>query len=182
MGIGTRFDEISTDGVTWNYKSSGSNWLDGDMNPQTTGSYNGRGGTWYTGSRNNSIILIRKFRYSDECIISLQNSWVDGTFPNEGFIIKHESSKENDTVDYGQLKFFGKETHTIHQPKIRIGWDDSVFETGSLSSITLTEDIKINCKRLKKSYKVNTTPKIEVHGRELYPSRTFSNTFRATMM
>ena len=50
MGIGTRFDEISTDGVTWNYKSSGSNWLDGDMNPQTIGSYNGRGGTWYTGS------------------------------------------------------------------------------------------------------------------------------------
>ena len=29
----------------------------------------------------------------------------------------------------------------------------------------------------KKSYKVGTTPKIEVHGRELYPARTFSNTF-----
>lgn len=176
MGIGTRFDEISTDGVTWNYKSSGSNWLDGDMNPQTTGSYNGRGGTWYTGSE-----ATQSFSYESSDIqmnvLSAMNSWVDGTFPNEGFIIKHESSKENDTVDYGQLKFFGKETHTIHQPKIRIGWDDSIFETGSLSSITLTEDIKINCKRLKKSYKVNTTPKIEVHGRELYPSRTFSNTF-----
>ena len=176
MGIGTRFDEISTDGVTWNYKSSGSNWLDGDMNPQTTGSYNGRGGTWYTGSE-----ATQSFSYESSDIqmnvLSAMNSWVDGTFPNEGFIIKHESSKENDTVDYGQLKFFGKETHTIHQPKIRIGWDDSIFETGSLSSITLTEDIKINCKRLKKSYKVNTTPKIEVHCRDLYASRTFSNTF-----
>ena len=67
-----------------------------------------------------------------------------------------------------ELKFFSKETHTIHQPKIRIGWDDSVFETGSLSALTLTEDIKLNTKRLKKSYKVGTTPKIEVHGRELY--------------
>ena len=47
----------------------------------------------------------------------------------------------------------------------------------SLSAVTLTDDIKINTKRLKKSYKVGSTPKIEVHGRELYPSRTFSNTF-----
>ena len=115
-------------------------------------------------------------------VLSAMNSWISGTFPNEGFIIKHESSKENDTIDYGQLKFFGKETHTIHQPKVRITWDDSVFQTGSLSSITLTEDIKINCKRLKKSYKVNTTPRIEVHGRELYPTRTFSNEFTHIMM
>ena len=41
----------------------------------------------------------------------------------------------------------------------------------------MTEDIKINCKRLKQNYRVNSTATIEVHARELYPSRTFSNNF-----
>ena len=57
-------------------------------------------------------------------------SWVSGSLNNEGFILKHDSSLENDTVDYGQLKFFSKETNTIYQPKVRIGWDESNFETG----------------------------------------------------
>ena len=109
-------------------------------------------------------------------VFSIIDSWISGSITHEGFIIKHTTDLlEKDTNDYGQLKFFSKETHTIHQPKIRIGWDD-LFETGSLSALTLTEDIKLNTKRLKKSYKVGTTPKIEVHGRELYPARTFSNT------
>lgn len=176
MGIGTRFDDITTDGVTWNYRASGSKWLIGSMSLESTGSYNGRGGTWFTGSYGT-----QSFSYeSSDISMNVKNTldtWISGTLPNEGFIIKHSSNFENDTVDYGQLKFFSKETHTIHQPKIRLGWDDSVFETGSLSSVTLTEDITINCKRLKKQYKVNSTPTIEVFARELYPSKTFSNTF-----
>ena len=176
MGIGTRFDDITTDGVTWNYRASGSKWLIGSMSLESTGSYNGRGGTWFTVSYGT-----QSFSYeSSDISMNVKNTldtWISGTLPNEGFIIKHSSNFENDTVDYGQLKFFSKETHTIHQPKIRLGWDDSVFETGSLSSVTLTEDITINCKRLKKQYKVNSTPTIEVFARELYPSKTFSNTF-----
>ena len=176
MGIGTRFDDITTDGVTWNYRASGSKWLIGSMSLESTGSYNGRGGTWFTGSYGT-----QSFSYeSSDISMNVKNTldtWISGTLPNEGFIIKHSSNFENDTIDYGQLKFFSKETHTIHQPKIRLGWDDSVFETGSLSSVTLTEDITINCKRLKKQYKVNSTPTIEVFARELYPSKTFSNTF-----
>lgn len=176
MGIGTRFDDITTDGVTWNQRTDGSDWLVGDMSPESSGSYNGKGGTWFTGSA-----ATQSFAYESSDInmdvLSAVDSWISGSLTNEGFILKHTSAFENDNNDYGQLKFFSKETHTIHQPKIKIGWDDSVFETGSLSALTLTEDIKLNTKRLKKSYKVGTTPKIEVHGRELYPARTFSNTF-----
>ena len=52
MGIGTRFDEISGDGITWNHKSTNTNWLIADsLAPGSTGSYNGRGGTWYTSSQ-----------------------------------------------------------------------------------------------------------------------------------
>ena len=176
MGLGTRFDDISTDGVTWNYRASGSNWLIGSASTESTGSFDGKGGMWFTGSEGS-----QSFSYESSDlnvnVLSAVDSFISGTLPHNGFIIKHTKTFEDDTNDYGQLKFFSKETHTIHQPKIRVGWDDSEFNTGSLSAVTLTEDIKINTKRLKKSYKVGTTPKIEVHGRELYPARTFSNTF-----
>tara|TARA_Y100000992_G_scaffold108597_1_gene70733 strand:+ start:11361 stop:12419 length:1059 start_codon:yes stop_codon:yes gene_type:complete len=176
MGLGTRFDDITTDGVTWNYRASGSNWLIGSASAESTGSFDGKGGMWFTGSEGSQSFSYESSDLNVD-VLSAVNSFISGTLPHNGFIIKHTKAFEDDTNDYGQLKFFSKETHTIHQPKIRVGWDDSEFNTGSLSAVTLTEDIKINTKRLKKSYKVGTTPKIEVHGRELYPARTFSNTF-----
>ena len=85
------------------------------------------------------------------------NAWISGDLPNEGFILKHDSAKENDTIDYGQLKFFSKETNTIYQPKLRIGWDDSSFITGSLTELT-SDDIHVTFKRLKTRYKQGSKP------------------------
>ena len=176
MGNGTRFDDISTDGCTWNYRDSGSNWLPTNVpnSGSATGSFDGKGGMWYTASQ-----AIRNYSYeSTDLIVDVSSSfsfWLDEDYPNEGFIIKHESSKENDDIDYGQLKFFSKETHTIYQPKVRIGWDNSRYETGSLQA--LPEEYKISLKRLKKSYRAGGRYDIEVFARELYPQKTFQNTF-----
>ena len=51
MGTGTRFDNISTQGVTWNYREGDSSleWLQNNFAPNTAASINnGVGGTWYT--------------------------------------------------------------------------------------------------------------------------------------
>ena len=176
MGNGTRFDDISTSGCTWNYRDSGSNWLPTNVpnSGSATGSFDGKGGMWYTASQ-----ATRSYDYeSSDLIVDVSSSfsfWLDEGYSNEGFIIKHESSKEDNDIDYGQLKFFGKETHTIYQPKVRIGWDDSRYETGSLQA--LPEEYKISLKRLKKSYKAGGRYDIEVFARELYPQKTFNNTF-----
>ena len=176
MGNGTRFDDISTSGCTWNYRDSGSNWLPTNVpnSGSATGSFDGKGGMWYTASQ-----ATRSYDYeSSDLIVDVSSSfsfWLDEDYPNEGFIIKHESSKENDDIDYGQLKFFSKETHTIYQPKVRIGWDNSRYETGSLQA--LPEEYKISLKRLKKSYRAGGRYDIEVFARELYPQKTFQNTF-----
>tara|TARA_R100000081_G_scaffold91488_2_gene69614 strand:- start:772 stop:1833 length:1062 start_codon:yes stop_codon:yes gene_type:complete len=178
MGIGTRFDEISTDGCSWNKRNSTSDWLGNDFASGTTGSFNGKGGTWYTGSASS-----QSFSYEttdiDMNVLTPLNSWISGSIPNEGWIIKHSSEKENDTVDYGQLKFFGKETNTIYQPKLRIGWDDSSFSTGSLSALT-ADDIHITFKRLKVRYKRGSKPTIRVFGREKYPLKTYTNQYSYT--
>ena len=176
MGVGTRFDDISSDGCTWNYRESGSSWLPTNVSNSgsATGSFDGKGGMWYTASQ-----ATRSYDYeSSDLIVDVSSSlsfWLDDGYSNEGFIIKHESQKENNDIDYGQLKFFSKETHTIYQPKIRIGWDDSRYETGSLQA--LPEEYKISLKKLKKSYRAGGRYDIEVFARELYPQKTFQNTF-----
>jgi len=184
MGKGTRFDNIETAGVTWNYREGDSNlrWvnnIDGGLpvfEGTSTGSFAGRGGVWYSdvsGSQNFSY----QTRDVTMDIRDIVLDWVSGSKENNGLIVKLDNSLEDDTNDYGIMKFFSKETNTIHQPKIRIGWDDSSFSTGSLTELS-ADDIKVTLSNFKKEYKVNTTPRVRVSGRELYPTKTFSSTFR----
>lgn len=182
MGKGTRFDEIETAGVTWNYREGDSSdrWVDNIVNgaivfaPNSTGSFAGRGGVWY-----NNVSSSQNFSYTttdiNADVTEIFQYWLSGSITNDGLIVKHTNEVEEDTNDYGILKFFSKETNTIHQPKVRIGWDDSSFTTGSLTELT-AEEIKVGIRNFKKEYKVNTTPKLRVVGRELYPTKTFSST------
>ena len=178
MGSGTRFDNISTQGVTWNYRECDSSleWLENNFATNTTASINnGGGGTWYT-SYNASQTFSYQTTDINMNVISLLRAFISGSVINDGIILKYSTANESDTADYGILKFFSKETHTIYQPKIRIGWDDSVFSTGSLAELT-ANDIKVGVTNLKKEYKVGTIAKIQIFGRELYPTKTFSDTF-----
>jgi hypothetical protein len=147
MGIGTRFDDITTDGVTWDSVRTGQDWLSLDeYSSDTTGSFNGKGGTWFTGSFSTQSFSYETSDIEMDVKVTL-DEWISGSLPNEGFILKYDSSLESDINDYGQLKFFSKETNTIYQPKLRIGWDDSVFSTGSLTELT-SDDIHVTFKRL----------------------------------
>jgi hypothetical protein len=178
MGIGTRFDEISSQGVTWNNSKTGIAWESASIELGITGSYNGRGGTWYTSSE-----IVYEYEYTTQDMLvgitDMMYQWISGSIENNGLIIKFDSEFENDTLEYGVIKYFSKETNTIYQPKLRIGWDDSVFQTGSLTELD-AEDIHISFKRLKETYKIGSTVKVKVFGRELYPLKTYSNLYGYT--
>ena len=178
MGKGTRFDNISTAGVTWNYREGDSKleWLENGLNGGTDANPNsGVGGTWWTNYSSN-----QNFDYQTADITmnitTMLNAWMSGSISNDGMIIKHLNDNENDTQDYGIVKVFSKETHTIYQPKIRIGWDDQSFVTGSLVALN-ANDIKVGITNIKKEYKSNSIIKLRVFSRELYPLKTFTNTF-----
>ncbi|MEY3811537.1 MAG: Disaggregatase related repeat [Pseudomonadota bacterium] len=178
MGTGTRFDNVSTKGVTWNYREGDTklDWLqNGLANGSDSNPNNGQGATWFT-----SVSASQNFEYQSADIEinvkSLLKSWMSGSISNDGVIIKFDDTLENDTEDYGQLKFFSKETNTIYQPKIKIGWDDQSFITGSLTQLTAS-DVKVGITNLKKEYKAETTATIRIFARELYPLKTFTNTF-----
>ena len=180
MGNGTRFDKISTTGVNWKYREGDSNidWLPNELASGSDSNPNdGTGGTWYTASA-----ASQSFNYeSSDLNIDVKNTvnlWLSGSLPNDGFILKHTNEYENDTNDYGILKFFGKETNTIYQPKLVIGWDDQIFNTGSLQPVDLEDgEVVIRVKPLTKEYKLNTTKIIRLVGREKYPLKTFTNAF-----
>ena len=182
MGKGTRFDKIETSGITWNYREGDSSlrWVNNIVGglpvfaANSTGSFAGKGGVWYS-NLNSSQEFTYKTEDINADVTTIFQSWLSGSIDNEGLIIKHENSSEEDTNDYGILKFFSKETNTIHQPKVRIGWNDVSFATGSLTELT-SEEIKVGIRNFKKQYKVNTTPKLRVVGRDLFPTKTFSST------
>jgi hypothetical protein len=193
MGQFTKFDSGSTSsqlsasvqqGVSWRYRDGVSLWQANTIGgtavfaPGTTGSANAEGGTWYTGSQ-----ASQSYSYNmDDVhmdITGICNFWLSGSIQNNGIILRHGLSNEQDSLDYGILKFFSKESNTIYQPNLEIVWNDSVINTGSLSPVTgyAEDDYKVVLTNLKSKYQSNTKVMIRVKGRDKYPLKSFSTTF-----
>lgn len=182
MGVGTKFDGVTNTGVSWLYRDSadaGTKWVSGStlvtgsLATGTTGSVDGTGGgTWYTASA-----CSQSFSYESADIrmdvTSIFQQWLSGSIPNEGFILKHSFAVEEDSQDYGTLKFYSRDTNTIFPPTLEIAWNGSSISSGSLSEVT-NEDRIVKIKNLRKEYKQESKPRFRVFGRELYPARTFS--------
>ena len=185
MGTGTKFDNITSDGVSWKYRNGIDKWVSYDTTGgtaiytnNTTGSANAEGGVWYlSGSASQS------FNYeSDDVrmdVTNMVNIWLSGSVSNNGIILHHSLNDENDELDYGVLKFFSKETNTIYEPKLEIVWDDSSIVTGSLAPVTgsAEDGYKVVVTNLKTQYESNTKVKIRVKGRDKYPSKSFGTEF-----
>jgi len=184
MGTGTKFDNITSNGVSWKYRDGINTWQDNVTAGTavfvagTTGSANAEGGTWFiTGSATQSFS-----NEPDDVRMNVTNiihQWVSGSLKNNGFIVRHSIDAENDTLDYGVVKFFSKETNTIYEPKLELVWNDSVFTTGSLTSVTgsAEDGYKVVLLNLKNEYPQNEKVKIRVKGRDMYPLKSFGTTF-----
>ncbi len=184
MGTGTKFDNITSDGVSWKYKDGINKWQDNTEGGTaiyavgTTGSANAEGGTWYTASQ-----ASQSYNYEDADVrmdvTNIVNLWLSGSLPNNGFIIHHSLDNEANALDYGILKFFSKETSTIYEPKLEILWNDFSRNTGSLTPVTgsAEEGYKVVLTNLKNKYPANETIKIRVKGRDMYPAKLFGTTF-----
>lgn len=184
MGTGTKFDNITSDGVSWKYRNGTLTWQDNTTGGSavfavgTTGSANAEGGTWYTASQ-----ASQSYNYEEADIrmdvTNIINLWLSGSLPNNGFIVHHSLDAEADVSDYGLLKFFSKETNTIYEPKLEVVWNDTSFVTGSLTPTTgsAEEGYKVVLTNLKNKYPANETVKIRVKGRDIYPLKSFGTTF-----
>ena len=184
MGTGTKFDNITSDGISWKYRDGINVWQDNviagtaEFTTGTTGSANAEGGTWYTASQasqsfNNESDDVRMD------VTDIITMWVSGSLENNGFVIHHSLDSETDSLDYGVLKFFSKETNTIYEPKLELVFDDSNYNTGSLSPVTgsADDDYKVILTNLKTKYPKDSKIKLRVKGRDMYPLKSFGTTF-----
>ena len=187
MGTGTKFDNITTDGISWKYRDGINKWQDITLGGSatyiagTTGSANAEGGTWYTASESS-----QSFSYQESDlrmdVTGIVNLWISGTIPNNGFIIHHSLNNEyNNTLDYGVIKFFSKETNTIYEPKLELVWNDSSYVVSGLSPVTgslYDDDYKVVLTNFKTKYPKDSVVKIRLKGRDMYPSKSFGSTFQ----
>lgn len=172
---------ITSEGVSWYYPktSDGAVWLTAEVTSSVSSSVTSSyqtvlgGGNWYTSS-------VATQSYSDEVadlkmtVTDMVNDWMGDVKGNYGFIIKRSDSDESGSLEIGSLKFFSKETHTTYIPRLEMYWDDSSYVTGSLSNISLDDDIVVYTKRLNHKYRRGDVAKIRIQSRPKYPTITFS--------
>lgn len=161
MGLGKRQDSPkTTTGVSYTYKDQ----LNGTA-------WSGSGADYYT-TPSSSLNFGQSTTNAVFDITEIVNSYLTGSIPNNGFIVKFTDAEENDSNNYGEINFFSSETNTIYRPRVVVEWDDSSVVTGSLSQ-TNDDDVFVTIKNLKKEYKVDTQYKFRLHSRNQFPTLTY---------
>ena len=93
---------------------------------------------------------------------------------NHGLLVKRSDDSEADTVNYGNLKFFSRDTHTIYPPKLEVCWDDSLWNIGSstMTEISDLNNYKIYMERIRDSYRENSKVRFRINTRDRYHTAT----------
>lgn len=171
MGTGKFLDyPPSRNGACWytynGYIAGGTNWS------PTSYLYTPGGGSWY-GQK-----VTQSFGYKDNKdlnvnVTPLVEYWI-ASGSNYGFLLKMSSSVEFSTGSYTRVKYFSVDTHTIYPPTLEMRWDDSSYNTGSLSVVNNNE-VTVTVANIMPVFK-NDTAKytFRVNARDTYPARQFT--------
>jgi hypothetical protein len=169
---------INTSGVSWTYRQAGqtSLWTVAGYAAGSTGSYKAQSGgaSWYTGSEATQSYSTNSTTYDLRIPVTpLVQSMVSAARPNDGFIIRLQPDLEFNTTSSIRLKYFGADTNTIYPPFLEFKWDDSIYQTGSLT--VLSSDITtINLTNNKGKYTDVGKQRFRVSARPKYPTRLFT--------
>lgn len=182
MGRGKKLSRpLIEEGASWDYyngKTEGGQW---------SGSVDGTGGWWHTGSLDSASYDFSHTNVDNDVRMDVTNivgTWLGGTRTNYGFIIKRSGSVGNDDIEtdegssdsLGHLKFFSRDTNTIYVPTLEAQWNDAVWHTSSLAELNGREldDVVVNITNLNHKYAPNSKVRVRVQGRPAYPILTNS--------
>ena len=173
----------NTSGVSWIYQKSGQEtpWLTSTYPAGVTGSFpstKAGGGNWYTGSNGVNLEFTQSNPMNSTYDIDINVTqavklWNAGTIVNNGLIVKIADDLEFNTTSSIRLKYFSADTNTIYPPYLDFKWDDSSYETGSLS--VLSSNIStINITNNTGKYVDSGKQRFRVAAKPKYPTRTFT--------
>jgi hypothetical protein len=196
-GTGQYLDSPQTvDGTSWVFQTySGSKkWAVDDILPFTTSSYtsgNSGGGTWLTGSNNDSITSLVgsqtfNVRSTKDLNIGVTDTiklWYSSSkniapgtylqYENQGFILKWDDSIEFTANRSIQpiLKYYSVDTNTIYPPVLELKWDDYSYDT-TLNEITTT-DLFVGVDQNPGIFYSQSFNRFRLNVRPEFPVRTF---------
>jgi len=199
-GVG-KFGDIPTDksGASWIYRTAqtvvdgapaGDRWLleynlhnstSSAMPVGVTGSYNSTyegGGNWLTGSNGIDLESTQNFQLNDnlDLNIPITNAVLlhySESISNNGYIVKLADNLEFNTTSSIRLKYYSSDTNTIYPPYLEFAWDDSAYETGSLTLLSDSESV-IQLANNKGEYIDEGKQRFRLKARPKYPTRTFT--------
>lgn len=172
------FPEI-TNGASWKFRNSryqGNEWNSSSYSHKYVSEKGG--GNWYPQYESSQSFSFQEPDVRMD-VTDIFKAWTSNAIPNNGLILKHTSSAEEDSTIYGSLKFFGRESHTIYLPKLEIYWDSYENYTGAFSlKSVMPENATIYIKNIKTKYKVNEKTKLRIGIREKYVTRSYNKNLR----
>jgi len=168
-------------GVSWTYRSEDeiNDWVVNNYPAGSTGSYdpqgNPGGGNWYTSA---TYSTSQSFEYKKPVDLNVDvtntfSAWVQGTLPNEGFIVK-QKDEFIDSLGYAAVfKYFSVDTNTIYPPELEVKWNDFANQTntsipeisGNLVYVSLSNNPGYFQQGSRNVFRVNVRPK--------FPPRVF---------
>lgn len=194
----TALNKFNTEGASWIYRdkknptkeyiaSKDTQWTSRSLASNTNILYSNvtGGGTWYSnyyGTQSYShessdirmdITPVVNYLIGTGSGFHSQTTKMTRAGENDGFIILRSGSQETNSDPYGKVRFFSRETNTVYQPRLEVVYDDSSFDTGSLTELTSEQSI-VYLKNLKHEYSSKEIPKIRVVGRDRYPTKAFA--------
>lgn len=183
-GVG-KFGDNPTNksGVSWQYRQAAETnaWLLNSYPTYVTGSYDTPlvgGGNWYTGSVGYSLQFTQSHDINSTHDVSINVTRAvqlinSDTLVNDGFLLKLSDDIEYNMSSSIRLKYYSADTNTIYPPFLEFKWDDSAYNTGSLSVLSnsiSTIGVTNNKGKYpdvgKQRFRLSTKPK--------YPVRTFT--------
>lgn len=168
----------TTQGSSWYYSSNGSAqqpWQPFGFYGFEVSSWSSEegGGYWYP-----DTTCTQAYNYSSTDIridvTTIVNQWLDGAYPNYGFIVKKSDSDEQSNSPFSVLKYYSSDSSTIYLPKLEIAYEDAVYQPGNLPQPSNTRELTIFVKNMKKAYKETSKVRFHVGVREKYPVITFA--------
>ena len=153
VGGGTWYNQIKN-GLTNAYLSSSQVYAygtDGDLNVSVKPIVE----SWVAG----------KIDYYASPTDILTNTTSSVSASNEGFIVKQKVEWVDSNNYQPEIKFFSVDTNTIYPPCLEFKWDDSTYNTGSLTvldtlpaTLTLAENPGVFYPQSKNRFRINARP------------------------
>ena len=171
------YDPPYTQDCTWYNRNNSDAWITSSFFTNTTASFNFNtpgGGVWWTTYVESQSFVINTTKDTNINVTNIVETFnTPGFLENNGFILKFEDPYEFNISSSYSLKFFSKDTHTIYLPQLEFGWDDSVYNTGSLSVLG-DQNVAVTLGNNVGFYNVGDVCQFRVDARPIYPSRQFS--------